>query len=49
VIPLETSLRLNQLIESSQLHVFGKCGHWVQIEQNKNFIRLVNDFLTAND
>lgn len=49
VVPLETSLRLNQLIESSQLHVFGKCGHWVQIEQNKNFIRLVNDFLTAND
>ncbi|AFO50094.1 2-hydroxy-6-oxo-2,4-heptadienoate hydrolase [Pseudomonas putida DOT-T1E] len=49
VIPLETSLRLNQLIEPSQLHVFGRCGHWVQIEQNRGFIRLVNDFLAAED
>ncbi|ANC47583.1 alpha/beta fold hydrolase [Pandoraea pnomenusa] len=49
VIPLETSLRLNQLIESSQLHVFGKCGHWVQIEQNQSFLRLVDGFLTPED
>ncbi|MHA3082796.1 alpha/beta fold hydrolase [Acinetobacter sp. ANC 5383] len=49
VIPLETSLRLNQLIETSQLHVFGRCGHWVQIEQNQGFICLVNDFLAAED
>lgn len=49
VIPLETSLRLNQLIERSQLHVFGRCGHWVQIEQNQGFLRLVDDFLTTED
>jgi pimeloyl-ACP methyl ester carboxylesterase len=45
VVPLETSLRLNQLIPASQLHVFGRCGHWVQIEQAARFTRLVEDFL----
>lgn len=49
VIPLETSLRLSQLIERSQLHVFGQCGHWVQIEQNQGFVRLVDEFLTPED
>ena len=32
VIPLSNSLRLLELIDRSQLHVFGQCGHWVQIE-----------------
>lgn len=45
VIPLATSLRLHQLIAPSQLHVFGQCGHWVQIEQRKRFLALVHDFL----
>ncbi|MEM5386761.1 alpha/beta hydrolase [Paraburkholderia phymatum] len=45
VIPLENSLRLNQLIGPSQLHVFGHCGHWTQIEHGDAFNRLVDDFL----
>jgi pimeloyl-ACP methyl ester carboxylesterase len=45
VIPLENSLRLNQLIGPSQLHVFGQCGHWTQIEYSEAFSRLVDDFL----
>jgi len=45
VIPLETSLKLHHLIEQSQLHVFGQCGHWTQIEHNARFCRLVNEFL----
>ena len=32
VIPLTTSLRLHHLMSNSELHVFGRCGHWVQIE-----------------
>jgi 2-hydroxymuconate-semialdehyde hydrolase len=44
VIPLEMSLRMHQLIANSQLHVFGNCGHWTQIEQADRFIRLVSDF-----
>lgn len=45
VIPVETSIRLNQLISGSQLHVFGECGHWTQIEQAGRFTSLVRDFL----
>jgi 4,5:9,10-diseco-3-hydroxy-5,9,17-trioxoandrosta-1(10),2-diene-4-oate hydrolase len=35
---------LNQ-IPDVQLHVFGRCGHWVQVERRKDFDRLVSDFL----
>lgn len=45
VIPLDTSQRLHQLINRSQLHVFGRCGHWTQIEHTARFNRLVGDFL----
>jgi pimeloyl-ACP methyl ester carboxylesterase len=45
VIPLETSLRLHRLIRPSQLHVFGECGHWVQIEKRDAFVSLVTSFL----
>ncbi len=46
VIPLETSLRLHRLIDDSRLHVFGRCGHWAQIEHADAFNRLLADFLT---
>ena len=45
VIPLSNSLALAQWIERSQLHVFGRCGHWTQIEHAARFNRLVGDFL----
>lgn len=45
VIPLSNSMRLHELIDDSQLHVFGRCGHWVQIEHAEGFNRLVRDFL----
>lgn len=45
VIPLATSLRLNQLIDDSELHVFGRCGHWTQIERSGPFTALVGEFL----
>lgn len=46
VIPLDTSLTLAQWIPNAQLHVYGKCGHWTQIEHAARFARLVADFLT---
>lgn len=46
VIPLENSLRLCNLIPNAQLHVYGRCGHWTQIEHAGRFARLVKDFLT---
>lgn len=47
VIPLANSLTLNRWIDDSQLHVFGRCGHWVQIEHSAAFNRLVGDFLAG--
>tara|TARA_R100001143_G_scaffold35795_2_gene33387 strand:+ start:88 stop:918 length:831 start_codon:yes stop_codon:yes gene_type:complete len=44
VIPLANSYRLFELIAKSQLHVFGQCGHWTQIEHAARFNRLVGDF-----
>ena len=49
VIPLQTSLTLADWIDRAQLHVFGRCGHWTQIEHASRFARLVNDFLTEAD
>jgi 2-hydroxymuconate-semialdehyde hydrolase len=45
VIPLQTSLTMNQWIVDSQLHIYGRCGHWTQIEFAGPFGRLVTDFL----
>lgn len=49
VIPLATSLSLADWIPNSQLHVFGHCGHWTQIEHSARFARLVGDFLAEAD
>ena len=46
VIPLSNSQRLCDLIPRAQLHVYGRCGHWTQIEHAGRFARLVRDFLT---
>nr|AZI70983.1 2-hydroxymuconic semialdehyde hydrolase [Marinobacter maroccanus] len=49
VIPLDASYRLAELIDRAQLHVYGRCGHWTQIEHADRFARLVNDFLNEAD
>jgi 2-hydroxymuconate-semialdehyde hydrolase len=49
VIPLANSLTLADWIPNSQLHVFGHCGHWTQIEHAGRFARLVGDFLAEAD
>ena len=49
VIPLSNSLTLADWIPNAQLHVFGHCGHWTQIEHNARFNRLVGDFFAEAD
>lgn len=45
VIPLATSEKLLHALDNVQLHVFGHCGHWTQIEHAATFNHLVQDFL----
>jgi 2-hydroxy-6-oxo-octa-2,4-dienoate hydrolase len=46
VIPVDNSFRLVRLIEKSELHVFGRCGHWTQIEWADEFNALLVRFFT---
>jgi len=45
VVDPEVSLNLHQHIKKSQLHFFGNCGHWTQIEHANRFQQLVQNFL----
>lgn len=47
VIPMATSQRLFELIPRAELHLFGQCGHWTQIEHAAVFSRLAGDFLAG--
>jgi pimeloyl-ACP methyl ester carboxylesterase len=44
VIPVQTSLRLMELIDNADLSVFSHCGHWSMIERTKDFNRNVSEF-----
>lgn len=46
IIPLETSLSLLQNLQRPQMHVFGRCRHWIMIEHRKSFNRLLESFLS---
>jgi 2-hydroxymuconate-semialdehyde hydrolase len=45
VVDPEISFKLHQHIRNSQLHLFGNCGHWTQIEHASRFQTLVQAFL----
>lgn len=46
VIPPSTTLTLLDWIDDSRAHLFGRCGHWTQIEKTDPFCALVADFLS---
>jgi pimeloyl-ACP methyl ester carboxylesterase len=46
VIPVQTSLRLMELIDNADLSVFSHCGHWSMIERTKDFNRIVGEFFS---
>jgi 4,5:9,10-diseco-3-hydroxy-5,9,17-trioxoandrosta-1(10),2-diene-4-oate hydrolase len=45
VNPLDGALVALKQIRKAQLHVFGGCGHWAQLEKFDEFNRLALDFL----
>jgi pimeloyl-ACP methyl ester carboxylesterase len=49
VIPLQNAHDLLQAIPDAQLHVFGRCGHWTQLEHADAFNELVTRFLRDVD
>ncbi|MFI1353061.1 alpha/beta fold hydrolase [Streptomyces sp. NPDC020898] len=44
-ITLDGAQLMLRQIRDVQLHVFGRCGHWVQLERQREFETLVADFL----
>jgi 4,5:9,10-diseco-3-hydroxy-5,9,17-trioxoandrosta-1(10),2-diene-4-oate hydrolase len=48
VNPLDGALLALKTIPRAQLHVFGHCGHWAQLEKFDEFNRLALDFLGAS-
>ena len=45
VNPLDGALVALKMIPRVQLHVFGQCGHWAQVEKFDEFNKLTVDFL----
>jgi pimeloyl-ACP methyl ester carboxylesterase len=46
IVPVEIAYRFAQLLQNSEVHVFGECGHWTQIEKKDRFLDVVIPFLT---
>lgn len=44
-VPMDTGLRLLNGLPRAELHIFNRCGHWVQWEFADKFNRMVLDFL----
>ncbi|RJO71261.1 alpha/beta fold hydrolase [Nocardia panacis] len=47
VNPLDGAIIATKVIPRAQLHVFGGCGHWAQVERFDEFNRLALDFLST--
>ncbi len=47
VIPVQTSLRLDELIDNADLNVYSHCGHWSMIERTEDFNRAVRHFFSS--
>ena len=49
VNPVDGALVAMKMIRRAQLHVFGGCGHWVQLEKAAEFNRLAIEFLNGDN
>jgi pimeloyl-ACP methyl ester carboxylesterase len=46
IVPVENAYRLASILPNAEVHVFGECGHWTQIEKKDRFLDVVMPFLT---
>ncbi len=44
IVPMETSLYLLEHLPKAQLHVYGQCSHWIQVEYAQSFNQLLAQF-----
>jgi 4,5:9,10-diseco-3-hydroxy-5,9,17-trioxoandrosta-1(10),2-diene-4-oate hydrolase len=49
VNPLDGALVALKVLRNAQLHVFGRCGHWAQLEKFEEFNRLATGFLSEGN
>jgi 2-hydroxymuconate-semialdehyde hydrolase len=47
IVPMETSLHLLKHLPNAQLHVYGQCSHWIQVEYAKSFNQLLSQFFSG--
>lgn len=45
IVPMDNSIKAHRLLKNSELHIFGECGHWTQVEKPAAFADLVRGFL----
>ena len=48
MIPLQVAVRMHEHLKRSEMHVFGQCGHWVQLEREEQFLEQVRGFFRNN-
>ena len=41
VVPTEMGMKLGRSMPNADMHIFAKCGHWVQAERFDDFLKLV--------
>lgn len=44
MVPVDVSIRAAMIVPRAEVHVFGRCGHWVQIERPREFMALIQNF-----
>lgn len=48
VCSIDSSYYLAEHLKNVQLHVFGQCGHWTQLEEKDRFNHLIKTFFDGN-
>lgn len=46
-VPIKSSLDMLNHLPDAQLYILDRCGHWVQVERKKQFLKLVKEFLAG--
>lgn len=47
IVPMETSLHLLRHLPNAQLHIYGQCSHWIQVEYARSFNQLLAQFFSG--